>query len=433
MARGLPHEVHYFHQVDDPYSALACQALAGLQARYDIRLVPHLVSPPADNAAPDRPRLVAYSRQDAQALAARHGLDYADPGHAPEPARVVACGLQLATLIGTGRFAHEAPALVRRLWTPDAAEAARAAAGALQDATALTGQVAPALAQALTEGDRLRDRLGHYQGGMFHYAGEWYWGIDRLHHLERRLQSLGALRAGADAAFAFPPDLDHEVAQDPGSASDGRPLMLTLGEAEPAPAGAAGAPVVDVFFSLRSPYSAIALPRVFALARATGTRLRLRFLLPMVMRGLPVPAEKRRYISLDAAREARLHGVPFGRINDPVGRPTERGLALLPWAHAQGRLEPYLLSFMRGVWAEGINAGSDRGLARIVERAGLPWADARVALADESWRETAERNRLDLLALGLWGVPCFHIDGVATWGQDRLWQVRDALRAREAA
>jgi len=40
---------------------------------------------------------------------------------------------------------------------------------------------------------------------------------------------------------------------------------------------------------------------------------------------------------------------------------------------------------------------------------------------------------LDLLALGLWGVPCFHIDGVATWGQDRLWQVRDALRAREAA
>ena len=200
IARGLPHEVHYFHQLDDPYSALACQALAGLQARYDIRLVPHLVSPPVDSAAPDRHRLVAYSRQDAQALAWRHGLDYEDPGHAPEPARVVACGLKLIALMDGGRFAHEAPAAVRRLWTPDAAGAARAAAGTGRGAGALTGQVAPALAQALAEGDRLRQAMGHYLGGMFHYGGEWYWGIDRLHHLERRLQALGALRPGADPA-----------------------------------------------------------------------------------------------------------------------------------------------------------------------------------------------------------------------------------------
>ena len=196
---------------------------------------------------------------------------------------------------------------------------------------------------------------------------------------------------------------------------------------------ASAAPVIDFFFSLRSPYSAIVTPRVFALAREHGATVRLRFLLPMVMRGLPVPAQKRRYISLDAAREARLQGVPFGRLNDPVGRPTERGLALIPFAHAQGRAEAYLLSFMRGVWAEGLDAGSDRGLRTITERAGLPWAEARAALADQGWRTLAERNRQDLLDLGLWGVPSFHVAGTATWGQDRLWQVREALDRRDRA
>ena len=35
-----PHELHYFHQVDDPYSALVADVLPALLARYDITLVP---------------------------------------------------------------------------------------------------------------------------------------------------------------------------------------------------------------------------------------------------------------------------------------------------------------------------------------------------------------------------------------------------------
>ena len=147
----------------------------------------------------------------------------------------------------------------------------------------------------------------------------------------------------------------------------------------------------------------------------------------MAMRGLPVPREKRAYISLDAAREARSRGIPFGRLNDPLGRPTERGLALIPLAERAGKGQDYLSSFMRGVWSEGIDAGSDRGLRRIVERAGLAWDEARPALADDSWRAVAESNRAEMFALGLWGVPSFHVAGVAVWGQDRLWAVQEAL------
>ncbi len=72
VAAGEPHRVHYFHQPDDPYSALVVQCLPDLLARYRVELVPHVVQPPPDAAAPDRARLVAYSRQDAQRLAARY-------------------------------------------------------------------------------------------------------------------------------------------------------------------------------------------------------------------------------------------------------------------------------------------------------------------------------------------------------------------------
>ena len=64
-----PHQLHYFHQVDDPYSALVAGVLPTLLARYHIELVPHVVSAPPDAAAPERDKLVAYSRVDAERLA----------------------------------------------------------------------------------------------------------------------------------------------------------------------------------------------------------------------------------------------------------------------------------------------------------------------------------------------------------------------------
>jgi hypothetical protein len=49
--------LHYFHQVDDPYSHLLLLALPDVIARYRVDLTMHLVGPPSDAAAPDRARL----------------------------------------------------------------------------------------------------------------------------------------------------------------------------------------------------------------------------------------------------------------------------------------------------------------------------------------------------------------------------------------
>jgi 2-hydroxychromene-2-carboxylate isomerase len=134
------------------------------------------------------------------------------------------------------------------------------------------------------------------------------------------------------------------------------------------------------------------------------------------------------YFALDTAREARRLGVPFGRIADPVGRPVERGYSLLPWARDQGRGYEYCLSFLRGVWAHGVDAGSNAGLRRIVEAAGLSWSEARPHIGNDDWRAEAEANRREMFELGLWGVPCFRVGDVATWGQDRLWVIESELQ-----
>jgi 2-hydroxychromene-2-carboxylate isomerase len=353
-ARNEPHVVHYFHQADDPYSALLASVLPRLQARYRIAIQTHIVSPPSDAAAPERAKLEAYSLRDAALLATHWGL----------PTEAIRTG------------------------------------GAVLASDPMETRV---------QADLLRQKLGHYLGAMLYYGGEWYWGIDRLHHLETRLQALGLqIDSGEQGrgACLFPPSTDLQQA-----------LVLS------------NPPPIDFFFSFRSPYSAIVAQRVFELGRLTGAEVRLRFVLPMVMRGLPVPRDKRMYIVADTMREARLRGIPFGRLNDPVGKPTERGLALIPLAQQCGVGQAYVLSFLRGVWAEGMDAGSDRDLARIVQRAGLSWEQAQQALKDPAWRVQAEANRAEMFELGLWGVPSFHVAHTAVWGQDRLWAVQEALMA----
>ena len=399
QAQGRNHEAMAFIQVDDPYSVLLAQVLPRLHERFDVNFSVHLVPAPADAVAPERRLLAAYARRDAAELARLHGLHFEDGGRTPDAHQ---CSQALRHLWLAKPSQANQPALTQ---TVAALNALWSTPQAYDSVPEMGADLPPELTAHMHAAQALRQHLGHYQGAMLYYEGEWYWGIDRLHHLERRLIALGASRAGQNPLaplFSPPADLDQAVNV-------------------PHPS------TVDFFFSLRSPYSAIAAPRVTALARYTGATVRWRYVLPMVMRGLPVPAAKRRYIAADAAREARWWGIPFGRINDPLGRPTERGLALMPLAEREGRVAEYVNAFMHAVWAQGINAGSDKGLRRITQAAGLNWPEAVTALDDNAWRATAEANRQALSNLGLWGVPSLSVGALNVWGQDRLHWIQDAL------
>jgi 2-hydroxychromene-2-carboxylate isomerase len=377
--------IHYFHQVDDPYSWLAARALGHLQDTYDVQVVPMLVPPPDPSAAPDIERLRHWSLRDAQRLAARWRLEPV-PQILPDAGSLAAAEAALAG-VSDARAFSQCCAAIEDAWRSGAAMPAS------------TGEAAAALAK----GAEQRAKLGHYLGGTFHFESEWFWGLDRLHYLEQRLAGI----AGCAPEFFAPLN---EIA------------LPALPGTKPA--------VLEAFISLRSPYTYIAMERLGALASHYGAQLKLRPVLPMVMRGLPVPLAKRLYIVRDTAREAERLGLPFGRIADPVGRPTERGLAITFHAMKSGKGADFAQSFLKGVFADGIDAGTDKGLLALCERAGLTAADMAAALLDESWRSEAQSNCDALLELGIWGVPAFRVNDMpAHWGQDRLWAVEEDIAA----
>jgi len=76
---------------------------------------------------------------------------------------------------------------------------------------------------------------------------------------------------------------------------------------------------VDYFFSFRSPYSYLSGPRAFALPERYDIELVFRGVIPMAMRGIPVPREKGLHTLRDVKREAVRLGMPFGRVHDPIG------------------------------------------------------------------------------------------------------------------
>ena len=393
QATGKPHLVEYYHEVGDPYSHLMVQVLPELCRRYGIELQTHLVSPPPDWAAPDRVRLDDYARRDAALLAERANLDFSDFGEQPSGDAIASANGALVSAVESGTFLQRAYEVGQCLWRGEQIEIVSADRAAAEE--------------TLKSSAEKRDRQGHYLGGTLFYAGEWYWGLDRLHFLEQRLKDLGVAVDASEAPIFEPP-----VA--PAGATPNRPEVR---------------PVMHWYLSFRSPYTGIVANRVKALAEAYGAELKLRFVLPMVMRGMQVPRMKGFYIMSDTIREAERLGIPFGDICDPVGRPVERGYAILSKAIGLGRGLEFAQSFLSGVWADGLDAGSDSGLKKITERAGLDWAEMKPFLGGDHWRAKAEANQAEMFAHGIWGVPSFRVGEVAAWGQDRLWVIEDALKS----
>lgn len=397
--RGERPTIRYFHQADDPYSHLAAQMLPRLRARYGAEIEVWLVPPPEASAAPDRERLRAYGLRDAARLARARGLGFPANAALPDPEAVRRLQVVLADALERGRFEEVASASGAALWSGDQKSLAGMAAWA-------SGQDPGLVDDLLAAGQARRAQLGHYLGGMFHFEGEWFWGVDRLGWLETRLAARG---------------LDREAGTPPLAPA----LEPTLG-APPAGAG----PTVELWLSFRSPYSWLVLPRIRQLAKAHGARLELRPILPMVMRGLAVPRVKTLYIALDCKREAERLGLPFGKIVDPVGAGAERALAVLHHAIELGLGEAFAELGLKAAFADGIALAEDQGLFAVARRAGLTDAQTAAALADDSWRDRVEANRAALLDAGLWGAPTFRVSGrPAHWGQDRLWMLEDDIRA----
>jgi 2-hydroxychromene-2-carboxylate isomerase len=382
-----------YHQLDDPYSHLLLQVLPRLLASAPKLAARVWIIPPAGLDLDPAPELRRrYGLRDGAELAQRFGIDFPNPATTPS-APLVAKAAAVASRVADQSDAIPIIAAIgRALWSGDEEAIDRFASlhGAVDD-----------VEQAWARAAARQRRRGHYQGGMIHFRGGWYWGLDRLDELEDDLRLAG-----------------HDV---PATSSAGDvPTVGLPDESEPE---------LDLYFSFRSPYAYLALERCGRLAAEHGVQLRIKPVLPMVMRGHAVPLVKRLFIVRDAARQARRHGIEFGRICDPLGGGVERCLALFEHAEREDKALSFCASAARGIWSEALDMRIDDELAEVVRRAGLDWSKARPFLADDSWQGRVERNRLELRSLGLWGVPSYRFGAASYWGQDRLERVAELLTA----
>jgi len=213
---------------------------------------------------------------------------------------------------------------------------------------------------------------------------------------------------------------------------------------------------IDLFFSFRSPYSYLALPKTLRLVAEYDVAVNLRPVYPIAVRipGFFKRADPRfaRYIVLDASRVARHENIPF---RFPRPDPIVQDMATLdvaenqPYIHrltrlgAAAQLEARSLVFADAIsrvmwngtvkdWNEGDH------LARAAAAAGFDLAamDAAITADPDRFEEIIVENEKAHAASGHWGVPTFVFENEPFFGQDRIdlliWRMQSKGLARRA-
>jgi 2-hydroxychromene-2-carboxylate isomerase len=197
---------------------------------------------------------------------------------------------------------------------------------------------------------------------------------------------------------------------------------------------------VDLFFSFRSPYSYLALPKTLGMVADYDVTVNLRPVYPLAVRvpGFFERADPRfaRYIVLDSSRVAKHENIPFRfprpdpivqdmttldvAENQPyIHRLTRLGAA----AQLEGRSLVFTDAISRVLWdgsVKGWHAGDH--LARAATAAGFDLAamDTAIEADPDRYEQVITENEKEHAASGHWGVPTFVFENEPFFGQDRI-------------
>ncbi|MBS0478938.1 MAG: DsbA family protein [Proteobacteria bacterium] len=211
----------------------------------------------------------------------------------------------------------------------------------------------------------------------------------------------------------------------------------------------------DLYFSFRSPYSYLALPRWRAIQREYDLTIDLRLVYPLAIRQ-PDFFERNHpnwlgYTIRDVMRVAQHAGIPFAppRPDPIIQNVTTRQISdEQPYIHRlvrtgqaaarRGRGFAYADEVTQLIW--GGTAGWHQGdhLAGAAVRAGLDMAelDAEAERDAEALDAEVAANQAALETAGHWGVPTLVFQGEPFFGQDRIdlamWRMEQAGLERRA-
>ena len=307
-----PHEVLYFHKVDDPYSHLTIQSINKLQASFDIELKPVLVGEESFEALHEPTLYNYYCLQDVQRIAPFYDIEFPAKSY---PAReLVIIANSILSAVDEQNFVDIATQVSFALWSGNSKKLDAISSTYF----ATSGQIK----EKLNNGNEIRNGKGYYFGSAFYYEKELYWGVDRLNHLEDRLKELGVKKIPHNESIA--------------------PLMLSAPEI----LNSEKKLNLTYYPSLNSPYTFVSAKRIKNLTDQYPVNLITKPVLPMLMRMMTIPTFKAKYIISDAAREGRKFGYEMKSIFSPIGRPARKAYSLFPEIDKQKKGFEYIDAFI---------------------------------------------------------------------------------------
>jgi len=255
---------------------------------------------------------------------------------------------------------------------------------------------------------------GHYLPAAMFFAGNWFIGIDRLAHLERRLNTLQlnkSMNENSDSpvrysanALTFEKRVNEQLIDE-----------------------------CQIFISLRSPYSYLGFIKAKRLANHYQVSLKIRPLVPLMMRGLRLTNNKQKYIIDDAIREALQADIPFSATTCL----TEKGIIncyqVFAYAEQQGKSSDYIEAIFKAIYVNNIDLAILTNLQSICQTLDLDYQQALLYGESHDWQQWSDVNQTALDEIGLWGVPCFSYQDTNCWGQDRLAQIEQAIISSKVA
>lgn len=202
-----------------------------------------------------------------------------------------------------------------------------------------------------------------------------------------------------------------------------------------------------LYWSVRSPYSYILLPRVVALVRDYQVAVAMRVVHPAAIRNPAYFATMnplaRPYFMRDTSRAAAFHDLPFHRpdpdpiVQDPKTLRLGDHHPLAVWlgrlcvaAAAEGAGLRFCSELAQLLWGGTRDWHQGDHLGRAAARAGLDLAVLQGKIDADPDRHDAllAANDADLRAAGHWGVPTMVFGGEPFFGQDRfdtfVWRLR---------
>lgn len=192
---------------------------------------------------------------------------------------------------------------------------------------------------------------------------------------------------------------------------------------------------LSFFFDFSSPFAYLASTQVEGLAARTGATLRFRpFLLGALFKALggpdvplfTMPPPKQRHARDDMFRWADFYGVP---LKFPTRFPmnTVKALRMVLQTPEEQRA-PLIHAIYRAYWADDRDINDDTVLAELATGAGLDGPALLAGTKQDAVKERLKAATDEAVKLGLFGAPCFMVDDLLFWGQDRLVFVEKALQ-----